>query len=227
MAGPCVQPSPLRAGISFSRDGRYLALAERRDCKDYVSIFVCSDWQLLRVSASVRTLSSALVSEGACCLRLHRAPAGEAPGAVVGLVRPGAEWVAGQREPVPFRPVPWHVPRQAESGLSLTRPPWARGSAGLLLQAGDRQAGTEPSGTPSELREASSGESGARAEPHQKRLCCPAARPRPRTSGHSGACQREGRWQPPPALSRESAHWTRKQHRLHNRHTSVRPSVPT
>lgn len=37
------------AGISFSRDGRYLALAERRDCKDYVSIFVCSDWQLLRV----------------------------------------------------------------------------------------------------------------------------------------------------------------------------------
>ena len=39
------------AGIAFSRDGRYLAVAERRDCKDYVSIFVCSDWQLLRVSA--------------------------------------------------------------------------------------------------------------------------------------------------------------------------------
>ena len=37
------------AGITFTRDGRYLALAERRDCRDYVSIFVCSDWQLLRV----------------------------------------------------------------------------------------------------------------------------------------------------------------------------------
>ncbi|KAM7099379.1 WD repeat-containing protein WRAP73 isoform 2-T2 [Molossus nigricans] len=41
-------PKACPQGITFSRDGRYLALAERRDCKDYVSIFVCSDWQLLR-----------------------------------------------------------------------------------------------------------------------------------------------------------------------------------
>ncbi|XP_015999879.2 WD repeat-containing protein WRAP73 isoform X2 [Rousettus aegyptiacus] len=41
-------PKACQRGISFSRDGRYLALAERRDCKDFVSIFVCSDWQLLR-----------------------------------------------------------------------------------------------------------------------------------------------------------------------------------
>ncbi|XP_037002847.2 WD repeat-containing protein WRAP73 isoform X3 [Artibeus jamaicensis] len=41
-------PKACQQGITFSRDGRYLALAERRDCKDYVSIFVCSDWQLLR-----------------------------------------------------------------------------------------------------------------------------------------------------------------------------------
>lgn len=27
-----------------------MALAERRDCKDYISIFVCDDWHLLRVS---------------------------------------------------------------------------------------------------------------------------------------------------------------------------------
>lgn len=27
-----------------------MALAERRDCKDYVSVFVCDDWHLLRVS---------------------------------------------------------------------------------------------------------------------------------------------------------------------------------
>lgn len=37
-------------GIDFSRDGNYMALAERRDCKDYVSVFVCDDWHLLRVS---------------------------------------------------------------------------------------------------------------------------------------------------------------------------------
>ncbi|XP_077167214.1 WD repeat-containing protein WRAP73 isoform X2 [Paroedura picta] len=33
---------------AFTKDGRYMALAERRDCKDYISLFVCSDWQLLR-----------------------------------------------------------------------------------------------------------------------------------------------------------------------------------
>ncbi|KAG8505461.1 WD repeat-containing protein WRAP73 [Galemys pyrenaicus] len=57
-APPPARPSPLRPtapgahgqtpGLAFTRDGRYLALAERRDCRDYVSIFVCSDWQLLR-----------------------------------------------------------------------------------------------------------------------------------------------------------------------------------
>ncbi|XP_029395682.1 WD repeat-containing protein WRAP73 isoform X3 [Mus pahari] len=41
-------PKACQQGLTFTRDGRYLALAERRDCRDYVSIFVCSDWQLLR-----------------------------------------------------------------------------------------------------------------------------------------------------------------------------------
>ncbi|VTJ91880.1 Hypothetical predicted protein, partial [Marmota monax] len=41
-------PKACQQGVTFTRDGRYMALAERRDCKDYVSIFVCSDWQLLR-----------------------------------------------------------------------------------------------------------------------------------------------------------------------------------
>lgn len=44
-------PSPT-TGIDFSRDGGYMALAERRDCKDYVSVFVCEDWHLLRVSGA-------------------------------------------------------------------------------------------------------------------------------------------------------------------------------
>ncbi|XP_071622812.1 WD repeat-containing protein WRAP73 isoform X1 [Heliangelus exortis] len=41
-------PKACQQGIAFTRDGRYMAVAERRDCKDFVSIFVCSDWQLLR-----------------------------------------------------------------------------------------------------------------------------------------------------------------------------------
>lgn len=41
-------PKVCQQGVAFTRDGRYMALAERRDCKDYVSLFVCGDWQLLR-----------------------------------------------------------------------------------------------------------------------------------------------------------------------------------
>ncbi|KAL8198506.1 UNVERIFIED_CONTAM: WD repeat-containing protein wrap73 [Gekko kuhli] len=41
-------PKACQQGIAFTKDGRYMALAERRDCKDYISLFVCSDWQLLR-----------------------------------------------------------------------------------------------------------------------------------------------------------------------------------
>ncbi|XP_032094703.1 WD repeat-containing protein WRAP73 [Thamnophis elegans] len=41
-------PKACQQGLAFTKDGRYLALIERRDCKDYISLFVCSDWQLLR-----------------------------------------------------------------------------------------------------------------------------------------------------------------------------------
>ncbi|XP_051915203.1 WD repeat-containing protein WRAP73 isoform X1 [Hippocampus zosterae] len=41
-------PKACHKGIDFSRDGCYMALAERRDCKDYVCVFVCDDWHLLR-----------------------------------------------------------------------------------------------------------------------------------------------------------------------------------
>ncbi|NXF97259.1 WRP73 protein, partial [Eubucco bourcierii] len=41
-------PKACQQGIAFSRDGHYVAVAERRDCRDCVSLFVCSDWQLLR-----------------------------------------------------------------------------------------------------------------------------------------------------------------------------------
>ncbi|KAE8593305.1 hypothetical protein XENTR_v10019069 [Xenopus tropicalis] len=41
-------PKACQQGIAFTHDGRHMALAERRDCKDYISIFVCNDWRLLR-----------------------------------------------------------------------------------------------------------------------------------------------------------------------------------
>ncbi|XP_012589976.1 PREDICTED: WD repeat-containing protein WRAP73 [Condylura cristata] len=44
----CVDSAAASRRLAFTRDGRYLALAERRDCRDYVSVLVCSGWQLLR-----------------------------------------------------------------------------------------------------------------------------------------------------------------------------------
>ena len=38
------------AAIDFSSEGKYMALAERRDCKDFISIFACSNWELVKVS---------------------------------------------------------------------------------------------------------------------------------------------------------------------------------
>eukprot|EP00069_Balaena_mysticetus_P011953 bmy_21478T0 len=55
-------PKACQQGITFTRDGRYLALAERRDCKDYVSILVCSDWQLLRYKILLYSLDGRLLS---------------------------------------------------------------------------------------------------------------------------------------------------------------------
>ncbi|XP_031235539.1 WD repeat-containing protein WRAP73 isoform X2 [Mastomys coucha] len=55
-------PKACPQGLTFTRDGRYLALAERRDCRDYVSIFVCSDWQLLRYKVLLYSLDGRLLS---------------------------------------------------------------------------------------------------------------------------------------------------------------------
>ncbi|NXR86633.1 WRP73 protein, partial [Hypocryptadius cinnamomeus] len=41
-------PKACQQGVAFTKDGRYMAVAERRDCKDFISIFVCRNWQLLR-----------------------------------------------------------------------------------------------------------------------------------------------------------------------------------
>ena len=41
-------PKLPQGGVDFNSNGKYMALAERRDCKDHVSIFDCNNWQLLR-----------------------------------------------------------------------------------------------------------------------------------------------------------------------------------
>lgn len=41
-------PKACPQGVDFTADGRYLAVAERRDCKDYVSIFDAISWQLVK-----------------------------------------------------------------------------------------------------------------------------------------------------------------------------------
>ncbi|XP_064611407.1 WD repeat-containing protein WRAP73-like isoform X1 [Liolophura sinensis] len=41
-------PKQCQKGVDFSTGGKYMALAERRDCKDYVSVFACSTWELVK-----------------------------------------------------------------------------------------------------------------------------------------------------------------------------------
>mgnify|MGYP001791211226 CR=1 FL=1 len=42
-------PKDCQQGIDFTSNGKYMALAERRDCKDCLSVFTCNTWQLLKV----------------------------------------------------------------------------------------------------------------------------------------------------------------------------------
>ncbi|XP_077998010.1 WD repeat-containing protein WRAP73-like [Glandiceps talaboti] len=41
-------PKDAKPAMDFSKDGKYMALAERRDCKDFISVFVCNTWQLVK-----------------------------------------------------------------------------------------------------------------------------------------------------------------------------------
>ncbi|XP_040049318.1 WD repeat-containing protein WRAP73 [Gasterosteus aculeatus] len=62
-------PKVCQKGADFSRDGCYMALAERRDCKDYVSVFVCDDWHLLRhFETETQDLSGLEWSPNGCVL---------------------------------------------------------------------------------------------------------------------------------------------------------------
>ncbi|TRY99424.1 hypothetical protein DNTS_022984 [Danionella cerebrum] len=58
-----------RWSMDFSADGRYMALAERRECKDYISVFVCDDWHLLRhFESETQDLSGVEWSPNGCVL---------------------------------------------------------------------------------------------------------------------------------------------------------------
>lgn len=41
-------PKDCKQGIDFTKDGKYMALAERRDCRDFISVFACNTWQLVK-----------------------------------------------------------------------------------------------------------------------------------------------------------------------------------
>ena len=41
-------PKHIDKGLAFTLDGKYMALAERRNCKDFVSIFACDNWEMLK-----------------------------------------------------------------------------------------------------------------------------------------------------------------------------------
>ncbi len=45
----CIASGVWLAGMDFSVGGKYLALAERRDCKDFISVFECASWRLVKV----------------------------------------------------------------------------------------------------------------------------------------------------------------------------------
>ncbi len=41
-------PKNISKCYEFSKNSKYLLLAERRDCKDFCSVFACDNWQLLK-----------------------------------------------------------------------------------------------------------------------------------------------------------------------------------
>jgi hypothetical protein len=38
-----------KQGLAFSHNGSFMALAERKECKDFINIFSCDTWDLITV----------------------------------------------------------------------------------------------------------------------------------------------------------------------------------
>ncbi|XP_014667868.1 PREDICTED: WD repeat-containing protein WRAP73-like isoform X2 [Priapulus caudatus] len=56
-------PKKSKPGLCFTHDGKYMALAERRDCKDVISIFVCSSWELVKNKVLMYSVDGRCLSE--------------------------------------------------------------------------------------------------------------------------------------------------------------------
>lgn len=58
-------PKQCQKGYDYSEDGYFMALAERRDCQDFISIFACRSWELVKhFSCSTDDLSGLQWSPG-------------------------------------------------------------------------------------------------------------------------------------------------------------------
>uniref|UniRef100_A0A8C4Q297 WD repeat containing, antisense to TP73 n=1 Tax=Eptatretus burgeri TaxID=7764 RepID=A0A8C4Q297_EPTBU len=67
-------PKNCAKGMDFTQDGQYMALAERRNCKDFVSVFACQDWQLLKHFATdTEDLAGLIWSPNGCVLCIWEA----------------------------------------------------------------------------------------------------------------------------------------------------------
>uniref|UniRef100_UPI00358FE037 WD repeat-containing protein WRAP73 isoform X1 n=2 Tax=Myxine glutinosa TaxID=7769 RepID=UPI00358FE037 len=67
-------PKTCAKGVDFTQDGQYMALAERRNCKDFVSVFACQDWQLLKHFATdTEDLAGLIWSPNGCVLCIWEA----------------------------------------------------------------------------------------------------------------------------------------------------------
>jgi len=50
-------PKFVDKGISFTSDGKFMALAERKDTKDYIGVYYTCDWKLVNVRDIIVFLS--------------------------------------------------------------------------------------------------------------------------------------------------------------------------
>lgn len=41
-------PKHATKGVEFTKDGKFMAVAERRNCKDFISVFSCDSWDMLK-----------------------------------------------------------------------------------------------------------------------------------------------------------------------------------
>ena len=62
-------PKHSTKGLSFSKNGQYMAVAERKNCKDFVMIFNCDSWQVLSyIAVDTEDLAGLAFSPDSCLI---------------------------------------------------------------------------------------------------------------------------------------------------------------